>query len=277
MRLFDLLQEKQRAVALTETVKATEDDHPLLYTIPHAGTEAPNPLVNQWNLGEKALRDTDMHTEKLYTFPRGSTVSTDLNRYVVNMNRPLPEGTPVEVYEDEDAIRTFLKGMEKSWEEPIPQHWKQRLLQAYHEYHEAIQYFLHRSRSVHGYVFLVTCHSMNAEADTNTPDIGSRPDISLCTDHGTSTTEGVVRAMQSVCEDSYLHAQINTPYAGGFTTETYAEPDQDIHGIQIEVNKSTYMDESSFSYHPEKARRVRSVMKNAVQEGLNVLQKQYHG
>ena len=38
----------------------------------------------------------------------------------------------------------------------------------------------------------------------------------------------------------------NVPYAGGFTTRHYGRPRQRVHAMQIEINRSIYMDEDSY-------------------------------
>jgi N-formylglutamate amidohydrolase len=35
----------------------------------------------------------------------------------------------------------------------------------------------------------------------------------------------------------------NKPYAGGFITEHYGQPPRGIHAMQVEINRSLYMDE----------------------------------
>ena len=35
----------------------------------------------------------------------------------------------------------------------------------------------------------------------------------------------------------------NNPYAGGFTTAHYGQPGKNCHALQIEINRSLYMDE----------------------------------
>ena len=37
---------------------------------------------------------------------------------------------------------------------------------------------------------------------------------------------------------------MNTPYAGGFTTETYGRPTGGYHRLQIEIDRSLYLDEA---------------------------------
>ncbi len=275
IRLVDILDDTVRHARIEDTVSVRASDNPVIYTVPHAGTEVPRDLKEPWNLGRKALLDADLHTEKLYEFPDSTRLTTTLNRYVINMNRPRPHEDDVHSYEDEDAIRTFLKDMEPSWTEPLPDKWEQRLIEAYEEYHGLLEDHLARLRDRHGFVFLITCHSMNAEADSNTPDTGERPDISLCTEHGEAADDDVIDAMQRVFEQSRFEHRKNDPYAGGYTTNTYADPSVDIHGVQIEVNKSCYMDETTLEHNQLRAGDLKSVLQTAKKAGLAVLQNKY--
>ena len=36
----------------------------------------------------------------------------------------------------------------------------------------------------------------------------------------------------------------NTPFAGGYITQTYGRPHQGVHALQIEIDRSLYMDEA---------------------------------
>ena len=46
----------------------------------------------------------------------------------------------------------------------------------------------------------------------------------------------------------------NTPYAGGFTTGHYGRPRDGGHALQIEINRSLYMDERAIRRKPFLAR-----------------------
>jgi N-formylglutamate amidohydrolase len=37
----------------------------------------------------------------------------------------------------------------------------------------------------------------------------------------------------------------NAPYAGGYTTEFYGRPQVGVHALQVEINRSLYLDEAS--------------------------------
>jgi N-formylglutamate deformylase len=38
----------------------------------------------------------------------------------------------------------------------------------------------------------------------------------------------------------------NKPYAGGFITEHYGQPQSGIHAVQIEINRAIYMNERTY-------------------------------
>ena len=40
----------------------------------------------------------------------------------------------------------------------------------------------------------------------------------------------------------------NNPYAGGFTTGHYGQPDENQHTLQIEINRALYMNELLIDY-----------------------------
>ena len=46
-----------------------------------------------------------------------------------------------------------------------------------------------------------------------------------------------------------LKVEINNPYAGGYITRHYGNPLLGIETIQIEINRSLYMDETNLKIH----------------------------
>ena len=48
----------------------------------------------------------------------------------------------------------------------------------------------------------------------------------------------------------------NWPYVGGRLTEQYGRPSEKHHTIQVELNRSLYMDEVSKQFKPELAEKV---------------------
>ena len=60
---------------------------------------------------------------------------------------------------------------------------------------------------------------------------------------GTSSDVSFVEALEQAIRKAGYLVQRNKPYAGGYITEHYGKPIEAVHAIQIEVNRSLYMDE----------------------------------
>ena len=111
----------------------------------------------------------------------------------------------------------------------------------YKPYHRALRRLINKAHQTFGTVILVDCHSM--------PSIGiareepRRPDVVIGDRYGTSCAS----LLSDVVEDCYHRRGYsigrNKPYAGGFITEHYGNPASGLHAIQIELNRSIYMDE----------------------------------
>jgi N-formylglutamate amidohydrolase len=70
-----------------------------------------------------------------------------------------------------------------------------------------------------------------------------RVDIVLGDNHGESCAPDLVDAAERWFAGHGLKVQRNQPYAGGFTTQRYGRPGLNRHALQIEINRSLYMDE----------------------------------
>ncbi len=77
-----------------------------------------------------------------------------------------------------------------------------------------------------------------------------RVDFVLGDCHGTSCAPAVVDAAQGALRDLGYHVARNTPYSGGFVTRHYGKPKDRVHGLQIEINRFLYMDESAIRRRP---------------------------
>lgn len=265
----DLLTKQTREAGINDLVDVTKDGSRFVYTVPHAGRLVPTSLTDAWNLGEDALKDTDLFTEELYDFDEAVRVETTLNRYVVNMNRKRRHDGVVDAYDKEDALRTFLKGMRPSWDASWQEH--EEFLHVYDEYHDSIRAALKHLRRSQEDVFLLTCHSMNAQADSNTPDRGARPDFTVCTEHGSSASDRVVKSFHDALNVDGMSVKIDDPYAGGHTTQRHAVGCEAIHGLQVEVNKARYMDETAMEYNDDEAQQVRALLRDAVTNALKAI------
>lgn len=123
----------------------------------------------------------------------------------------------------------------------------QRVNQLYHPYHRNLQQLIARTRERFGYCLLVDCHSMPSIGGPMDQDAGlKRVDIVLGDCFGTSCAPAITALTDEVMRDLGYRVTRNMPYSGGFTTMHYGQPANGVHALQIEINRSIYMEEDRF-------------------------------
>jgi N-formylglutamate amidohydrolase len=129
-----------------------------------------------------------------------------------------------------------------------------RIERLYRPYHAALRALLAATQARFGYHLLVDCHSMPSTSGPH--ERGGRPrvDFVLGDCHGTSCHSVVMETAQRVIAAKGYSIARNAPYAGGFTTGHYGRPRDGGHALQIEINRSLYMDERTIRRKPFLAR-----------------------
>jgi N-formylglutamate deformylase len=118
----------------------------------------------------------------------------------------------------------------------------------YKPYHRALRRMIVNAQRAFGVAVLIDCHSMPSSA--NGRDERPRADIVLGDRYGTSCAASVTDVVEESLRESGYSVLRNKPYAGGFITEHYGDPAAGLHAIQIEVNRSLYMDEREYRKTP---------------------------
>ena len=120
-----------------------------------------------------------------------------------------------------------------------------RLTDVWHPYHNCLQDLLDASRTTFGQAVLIDCHSMPREALMGHVKTSSRrPDIVLGDRFGTSAMTGLVDEIDDAFRSEGFRTTRNTPFAGAFITQHYGRPQKGQSAIQIEIDRSLYMDET---------------------------------
>lgn len=117
----------------------------------------------------------------------------------------------------------------------------ERIERLYMPFHEALANLIEDTRRQFGYCVLIDCHSMPSALATTTG--GPRPQFVLGDRFGHACDLRLTRFLRETVASKGYDVQLNRPYAGGFITEHYGRPARGIHAIQIEVNRSLYMNE----------------------------------
>lgn len=121
----------------------------------------------------------------------------------------------------------------------------ERIDRCYRPYHAALRGLVERTRDRLGTCVLLDAHSM--------PSTGleyngaAKSEIILGDRYGTSASPAVVDIADAAFRAVGLNVTRNRPYAGGFITEHYGDPANAVHALQIEVNRSLYMEEHTLT------------------------------
>jgi N-formylglutamate amidohydrolase len=122
---------------------------------------------------------------------------------------------------------------------PTAEDIRARIAALHTPYHDAIAEALTAAKAQHGVALLVDCHSM--------PPLGkavrSVARIVIGDRHGASAGAGVAEAAEAVCRRHGLPVSRNAPYAGAFTLQHHGRPAENIHAMQVEVDRSLYLQE----------------------------------
>ncbi|MEJ6846990.1 N-formylglutamate amidohydrolase [Sinorhizobium fredii] len=118
-----------------------------------------------------------------------------------------------------------------------------RIEAIYKPYHATLRKLIARTHVQFGMAVLVDCHSM--PGNVHLPGSGQRPDFIIGDRYGTSAAAELSRVAVELLEGLGYAVTRNKPYAGGFITEHYGRPTRGLHALQIEINRSLYVDEST--------------------------------
>lgn len=128
----------------------------------------------------------------------------------------------------------------------------QRIETYWRPYHTRLQSLLDETRATFGRVILIDCHSMPHEAlDAVARTGASRPEVVLGDRFGASAESDMVEEIESAFASEGLRVSRNTPFAGAYVTQHYGRPARKQHAIQIEIDRSLYMDEARIELRPD--------------------------
>ena len=235
---------------------------------PHSGVIIPPEERGYYGIDVDRLRfDGDLYVDELYEGAEqfGAVfITTAYSRFIVDLNRLRDDLSPRSVegarrkrgpgyYHDRGLVWAVTTHAEDIYKKPLPQHVLARRLERYYDpYHAALRDELGRLKAKFGYVILLDAHSMPSRATQQHSDPGKlRADIVPGDLLGSSCDGWLTDAVCQFWENESMSVAPNTPYRGGGIVRRHGRPDQGVHGIQVELNRSLYMDEETLARKPE--------------------------
>lgn len=119
----------------------------------------------------------------------------------------------------------------------------ERIERLYKPYHRTLRGLIQRTARTFGRCILIDCHSMPSSSLGREAD--PKADIVLGDRFGTACASALTERVEAACRSRGFVVVRNKPYAGGFITEHYGEPNLARHALQIEINRGLYLNELS--------------------------------
>ena len=245
---------------------------PVVLSVPHAGRDYPLPLRAALRVPLAALKALeDRHADALALQARGAETLfvaqrarawIDLNRAEHERDPRLDDGAfghgrpqsaklrsglglvPRRVGNSGDIWQRRLSGEEVA----------ERIRADHRPYHAALSAALAAARARFGVAVLLDIHSM--------PPLGGASDAArlvLGDRFGRSAAARFLGRIEGVARAHGIATAANAPYAGGHILERHGEPRRGIHAIQLEVDRTLYLNSALDEPGPGLAPTVRLV------------------
>jgi len=250
---------------------------PLIFDSPHSGQCYPRDFHH--SCPRKALEQTaDHYVDELFkpVTKHGATLlAAEFPRCYIDTNRriddidlalldgPWPQHLPPHLPRPSarsDAgiglIRRLIKPGQPVYDSPLkPQAIAGRIETYYRPYHNALEQEIQHAHYTYGQVWYINAHSM--PDDTARPKravtlLGKQPqhsDFCLGNRDGTTCSTEFTHWVRDFLQDLGYKVTINDPFKGVELITRHGHPARGFHALQLEINKSLYMDEKSGAKH----------------------------
>lgn len=133
-----------------------------------------------------------------------------------------------------------LPGLGELWRQPMTADEAERRIAATHiPYHLALSSELARLKALHGFAILIDLHSM-----PSLPPMGNGPPPThvIGDRFGASCASSLAASAMDRLACSMALPGYNRPYAGGYVLDRHGRPRQEIHALQIEIDRARYLE-----------------------------------
>ena len=118
-----------------------------------------------------------------------------------------------------------------------------RIEQYWRPYHDALEAALRQARERWGAVWHIAWHSMRPIGDSQSPDPGqARPDFVVSDRDSESSEPQFTDFAVDTLRGLGYRVAVNEPFKGGYITQRYGRPAEGLHSLQIEMNRTLYLD-----------------------------------
>ncbi|MEZ5776735.1 MAG: N-formylglutamate amidohydrolase [Paracoccaceae bacterium] len=233
----------------------------VVFASPHSGRDYPAEFLASTVLGAASIRSSeDAFIDELLEPVAGfgapllaacaPRAYIDLNRAADELDPAVIEGARPGAHNPRVAsglgvIPRVVAGGRAIYRGKIPlSEAERRIAGCWHPYHDCLRQLMDGAHMLFGEAILIDVHSMPHEAMDSIAAAGARrPEIVLGDRFGATASRGIVDRIEAAFEAAGFHTVRNAPFAGAFITQTYGRPSRGHHAVQIEIDRSLYMNE----------------------------------
>lgn len=222
---------------------------PLLLSIPHSGRDYPGWLLDQSTGGKAALQTLEdplvdrlawraLQTGIGAVIARAPRAAIDCNRAEGEIDCSVVAGAVGPGSDRAKAGLGIIPGRTarhgRLWRRPLDRSELERRIAAAHApYHRSIERGLDRIAITSGMALLLDCHSM--------PPRHGQAEIVIGNRHGAAASAEITDAAARIARGGGWTVALNQPYAGGHVIARHGCPAQNIHALQIEIDRNCYL------------------------------------
>ncbi|MDR6847277.1 MAG: N-formylglutamate amidohydrolase [Sphingomonas sp.] len=227
---------------------------PIVLSVPHAGRDYPLalraalrvPLAAATVLEDRYIDAVALaaHRDEALFVQRRARAWIDLNRSEQERDPAIDEGAAWTAMPHASAklrgglglVPRRVAGAGELWRRRLDANdVNARIRNDHRPYHAALACALAAARARFGTAVLLDIHSM--------PSLGpDQPRLVIGDRFGRSAGTRFIAAVEAAAHRHSVKTALNTPYAGGHILDTHARPANGVHAIQIEFDRSLYLD-----------------------------------
>lgn len=233
-----------------------------VFASPHSGRDYPRAFLENTILDAQTIRSSeDAYVDELFaTAPNHGAplLAARLPRAFLDLNRAESELDPALI---ENVKRGAINPRIASGLGVIPrvvangkaiykgklslEEAEARIATYWRPYHDLLTQELNLAHHLFGEAVLLDCHSMPHEALEYVAGRSQRPEVVIGDRFGASASNRIVEQVEAKFRNAGLHVVRNSPFAGAYNCQKYGRPSRGFHAIQIEIDRSLYMNEAT--------------------------------
>ncbi|WP_417446252.1 N-formylglutamate amidohydrolase [Kangiella sp.] len=236
---------------------------PIIVSMPHHGQFIPNDVIQQMQPAAYDSADTDWYLVDLYSFldEMGITrINANYSRYLIDLNRDKSGEVLYAGADNTELCPTSNFDREPLYTEeklPTSAEIKRRVELYWQPYHDQLVRLIKQAKQQHGFCLLFEAHTIQSEVPRFFE--GQLPDFNFGTNNGATLNEPLTKALENFDTQQYSKI-INGRFKGGYITRHYADPENQIYCLQLELSQITYLNEQKRLLDKTKTQNVQKVI-----------------